>query len=558
MRSRRLLRTLVAFASIALLGGCASIPTSGGVNAGITFESSSGVELDILARGPQEGDSPQQILEGFLAAAASPQLDYRIAREFLTPSFSKIWKPDAGTTVDAPLQRSFDATSDASIALRVRPLATVGADGMYVASPAAAAETRNYTFAQVDGQWRMSRAPQGIVIDQSSFGIVFGAYRLQFFSADGRFFVPDVRWFARRETTQTAIVRALVAGPAPWLAPGVTTAIPAGAQLDSDSVPIVNGSASVNLAIDQVPDAQTLSRISAQIRSSLSGVSAITGLSLSVNGSPENPRLLVPSPQTEALVDARPAVMGDAGFGYLSNVSNQVEVDPTLSGAIAALGPDSIALGIGGAFAAVRSAVGISRVSASGTERIVSGAGWLAPAVDFAGGIWSSQEAGPMVWHGPDGSAVTLPVAWGNVALEAFAVSRDGARLAAVLQDGAVTRIVVAAVNRGAGGAPTSLGSPLPVTEYFGTGDAVGWADSSTIVVLGRSDTAAREVTFAQVGGSSSRAPAPPNALALATGNSSRELRILDAEGQILQSTGASWQVRANGIRVLATQIGLR
>ena len=152
----------------------------------------------------------------------------------------------------------------------------------------------------------ISGAPQGIVIDQTSFGIVFGAYPLQFLSPDGRSFVPDVRWFARRETTQTAIVRALVAGPSDWLAPGVVSAVPTNAKLDADSVPIVNGSASVSLAVDRVPTGSEIARLAAQLRSSLMGVSGINGVTLVVNGSLENPAPILPAPQSESLIDARP------------------------------------------------------------------------------------------------------------------------------------------------------------------------------------------------------------------------------------------------------------
>ncbi|MFM6975182.1 MAG: GerMN domain-containing protein, partial [Agromyces sp.] len=380
-------RTLSVLLVIVTLSGCASIPTSGQVNAGIELGDNNAVELDILARGPQDGDSPEQILQGFLAAAASPQLDYRIAREFLTAEFSKEWKPDSGTTVDRAADRAV-STEGATASLRIRPLASVSDDGVYTAAAAGSAETRNYSLQEVSGQWRISAAPQGIVIDQATFGIVFGTYALQFFSPDARFMVPDVRWFALRETTQTAIVRAVVAGPVSWLQSGVTSAVPSGARLDADSVPISGSTATINLAVDTMPSADMLSRMRAQFLTSLNGVAGISAIELAINGTVENINPLLPAPTLTPRVDARPVVLTADSFGFLSGVSAQVEPISALAGALLRIAPDAIALGPEASFAAARTTNGIWRVTSSGAQPVWTGPGWLPPSVDSAGGIW--------------------------------------------------------------------------------------------------------------------------------------------------------------------------
>ncbi|MFM6973916.1 MAG: LpqB family beta-propeller domain-containing protein [Agromyces sp.] len=552
---RRLRGTLVVLGTL-LLAGCASIPSSGAVQSGIELGDTSTIELDILARGPQAGDTPEQILEGFLAASASPQLDFRIAREFLTPDFSKDWKPDSGTTVDQSGERSTTQLAEGNLSLRIQPVATVGDDGQYSAAPAASAETRNYQLQKISGEWRISAAPQGIIIDQATFGIVFGAYPLQFFSPDGLALVPDVRWFARRETTQTAIVRALLAGPSSWLESGVVSAFPTGTRLDADSVPVSGATATISLAVDAIPTSESLSRMQSQFVSSLSAVSGITSVSIAINGTVENVSPLLPAPSTELRVDARPLVYADGTLGFVSGVSNEVQALPGLSAQLAELSPNAIALGPNGAVAAVRSIGGIYRVATGSSQLVVSGSDWMAPSIDRFDGIWTARNSNRVTWEGTDGGTAEFVTGWGDAALRSVTVSRDGSRIAAVLQTGSVSRLVVSAIARGGDGSPTNLGSPLLVAEFDGNATAMNWADSRTVAVLLAGEGTSSVLT-AVVGGQSSRIDAPIGATYLSVGNGIRELRVLDGDGQVLQSSGSIWQLRKTGVQVLATQLGV-
>lgn len=544
------LRSLSAMLVLAL-AGCASIPTTGAVYAGVALPDTNSIEVDILARGPQDGDSQEQILQGFLAAAASPKLDYAVAREFLTSDFSKTWKPDSSATVDQSADRSTSATSDASIALRIKPMATVSDEGVYTTSQSGSAETRNFSFTQVNGQWRISQAPQGIVIDQPTFGIVFGSYSLQFFSPDWSYFVPDLRWFARRETTQTAIVRALITGPTSWLKPGVISAIPEGASLEADSVPLTGSTATVNLAVQTVPTSEQLSRIQAQIQSSLIGLSGVSTVQLAINGTDENVATLVPMPTTP-IVDSRPAVLTSNAFGYLSTVSAQVQPFSGISDAVVKLAPSAAALGVNASMAAALTSVGIYRVTAQGSAIVWAGSGWLAPTVDPGGGIWTSR-AGKVEWQGSDGGQAEFDPGWNGSTATALAVSRDGTRIAAVVNSGGVERIVVNAIARGGDGSPTGLGSAALVANLDGAAASLSWNSSIGVSAL-TANSDAFEVVSANVGGQSTSLNAPSASTAVSVGNGTREIRVLTGNGTLQQAAGTSWQERATQILVLSQQ----
>jgi len=244
---RRLAAASVALMAL-LLAGCAAIPSSGPVQQGDPVPADSSVDLDIVVEGPTAGATQEQILEGFLNAAQSPRNNYQVAREYLTPTFADEWQADAGATIDVLDDREVEVVDDTAIRVDATPAASLRDNGQYEEPESRTPIPLDYRFEQVDGEWRISLAPTGILIDQVSFAQVFREYTLYFFDPTHRYLVPDVRWYAGRDSAQTSIVQALLAGPAEWLAPGVVSAFPEGVRLDPASVPVAGREASVNLS----------------------------------------------------------------------------------------------------------------------------------------------------------------------------------------------------------------------------------------------------------------------------------------------------------------------
>ena len=73
MRAVRMLRAVVAAVAVALLAGCASIPSRGPVHQGNPVETGEDLGFDFPPPGPEEGDTPSAILSGLPAAGAGPQ-----------------------------------------------------------------------------------------------------------------------------------------------------------------------------------------------------------------------------------------------------------------------------------------------------------------------------------------------------------------------------------------------------------------------------------------------------------------------------------------------------
>jgi hypothetical protein len=235
--ARRHPALIAALAALAItLSGCTGIPGSGRVHEGQAAPQGDGPAAVFLPSRPQK-DAPQEsILRGFIEAASSPENKYAIAREFLTPGFREQWKPDAGVTVDGGgviVPTSIDADT---MQVSVDPVAEVNASGEYRELDSSKPTPLRYSFAKVDGQWRISGAPDGIVIDETTFSYVFSPQALYFFDPSFTYLVPDLRWFPRGATAPTRIVKALLAGPASWLAQAVSTAFPDGTELTADAV----------------------------------------------------------------------------------------------------------------------------------------------------------------------------------------------------------------------------------------------------------------------------------------------------------------------------------
>jgi len=125
--------------------GCGDIPTSGSVQQGTAAQASVGQAQDLpqlIPVPPGAGWSYVQIVDGFLAASASFTSDHAVAREYLTPSEAKNWRPGWAATVvsSAPnvhldTLRNNPLTPDsqaASVSITGQSLATLKSSGQYL------------------------------------------------------------------------------------------------------------------------------------------------------------------------------------------------------------------------------------------------------------------------------------------------------------------------------------------------------------------------------------------------------------------------------------------
>ncbi|MEO7122476.1 MAG: LpqB family beta-propeller domain-containing protein [Lacisediminihabitans sp.] len=560
MLSRAARAALVSCAIVAL-AGCVGIPSAGPVNPGISIRAE-GVEdgAILIPEGPVRGAKPTQILQGFIAAFAGSQNNYGVAREFLGGDFKASWDPRSSVIVRTGGTRTESTASD-QMSYTVNTVADVDSAGSYTRSPEPESQSLTYQFAKENGEWRITEAPQGIVLPESTFGSVFSEQTLYFLDPTGQRLVPDRRWFPTG-AQPVRIVSALLAGPPSSLRGAVYSAFPDGTKLSSPLVPVQDGIAKVDLSPEALSSKATERQLmKLQLLSSLSAVSNITGVAISVGDSP----LSLPSPsgalpQTDPQVDPRPLVFEKEQFGFVDN--GKVASIPSLSSKIVSLVPTAVTLASNGTTAAVRSSGGVSLVTNSGPAVALDKRGGLiAPALDEDGYVWTVPAASPNAIEifSPNGKMSTLaPALPVGSQIISLAVSRDGARVAMYLTTDAGPRLIVSAIVRSSDQAqlPVSLVADpvLDVTADSGTAVGASWADGLSVATLSESN-GQPSVTLYQLGGPRVSLGHPDGARQIVGGNGgSSGLRVLGPEGEIQSLRGSGWIGSGVQVTFIATQ----
>ncbi len=550
----------------ALLGGCVALPSSGPVAVGKP-EPVEVPLLDTFVDGPLKDGTPEQIVQGFIDAAAGPSGNYRVAREFLTEEFKTEWQPGAGATIDVLSDRDLhepevaEDAAETQVAVDATPTASLTSSGQYELGESTAELTLAYRLAKVDGQWRIAEAPQGLLIDEFTFTETFRGYELYFYDPDYRYLVPDLRWFAGLDAVQTSIVRALLAGPAEWLDPGVVSAFPEGVEIEPGSVPIANGVANVELSGATFDDTLTVQRMQEQLEQSLVGaVRNVDQVALAIDGAVQDVGELANPPVRNPSVDPRPVVYDGTSFGYLASSGDEIEPIEGISPQVEGVSPTGAAVGPAAELVAVRSQAGVSVITpGEGPLERDPREDLIVPAVDPHGVVWSVPATAPgeLVAYPPGGGdARPIAVPWSGSTIAALEVSRDGTRMIALLGDGPRTRFVAVSIERDADGLPVELGPVvLRLSALAGTPLDVTWLDANRVASLTAVPGGDTRVIVQELGGIPEGTAGPADAFMLDAGNGEGSLRALTRAGELDVPSGVGWQLRASGIAFVSSQM---
>jgi hypothetical protein len=354
-------------------------------------------------------------------------------------------------------------------------------------------------------------------------------------------------------------VKALLAGPAPWLAEGgaVVTAFPQGTELVADAVPVSNRTASVDLT-SQALDASRagMMHMQTQARESLSSVDSVSEVALLVEGNVQN--TTVPSnasPDLNERLDGRPAVIQGGKLGFVSG-DTLVEISG-LSELIEPLGATAVALSSSLNVAAVLTPAGVSVVRApEGSSVLDTRQNLITPALDSSNYVWSVPQGAPMdiLVYSLDGQVSSLSAPWGSASrIVSLNIARDGTRLIALLEDGGQVRFVAANIQRGERNRPLVIGTPIELAVDPGLPVDATWADAFTAVALVTSPDGASRMTSQIIGGNSESLPASTAIVSLAGANLITQLRIRASDNRLYVLRGSSyWQLLASDVSVLA------
>ena len=535
MTASRVRRGALAALAVAVLAACSAIPTSGPVQESDT-EVTEPADIDVLAEGPQPGDTPTEIVDGFLAAGAAGFSDQFVtAREYLAGEAKATWKPLAGVTVAGPWQ--YEPTSvDTEVTIDVPVKARVDEGGRYAEAAPEGGESVTFEMVQDDkDQWRIALPPDGLILQQEDFARSYRSASLYFLSPDDAFLVPESRWFPWKNLP-TSIMTELLSGPSPWLQDAVDTAVPDGVELNPQSVTIDDdGVAHVSLAPALAVTRADRDLLLAQIDASLLPVKGIGSVQVDAGG-------VLLEPGTKTLQRGNPP-SSNVEFLRDDKIVALVDGDATPV-------PDLASLAGLDARSPARNEDASVRVMLSGptslttvptgtapARELFTGTGLVAPSVDRFGWAWTADSGG-LVAVPTDGDPVHVAADWlDGRTVRAVRVARDGVRIVIVSSGADEVKVDVAAITRDESGSPQQVGIPQRAGASLVDASSVAWADESTLAVIGRS-TGNTAVHLVPVAGPTTTLPDVPKLAALAAGSG---IYVTTTDGELRRFVQPTW-----------------
>ncbi len=582
-RARRAV-SLAAVTALAVLAGCAEIPTQGPVAQGdVVLTENDALFLQVY--GPDANATPEQIVRGFLSAqAAGVNEAFATAREFLTERASQEWDPygqvtvysgDLGLTMSHAPSADGDAEDAARATEQPAPdLATVDqvvmsgpanvagvvdVAGQYVEASNDARQDVSFVLTKdVAGQWRIDEVADGVLVSQPNFASVYRSTPVYFLSQDLTTLVPELRWFPQRNIATNA-VRALLAGPSEWMRDAVVSGAPAGTSLSVEAVAVDSaGTASVDLTGPVLAaDEDQRALLSAQLEATLQRISGVSGVALTVGGAaltvkPHPDLERDPAPEGPALGVREGTVVSLDGrqLSPVVGMPSLVSLDPTAL--------------------AVRDGVVVARLGRDRLARLATGGevtdllaepGVVAPSVDRFGWVWTASErvdGGLIAVRASDGMRMDVVVDWlAGQDVRQVRVSRDGARVAVLSAGPEGTQVEVAGIVRDPDGGPQRVNASVPVGGSLASASDAAWVDEVTVAVLGdpsdgQAPGVATSVALVPVGGQTESLQPVESADGIAAGRGKRAVYVRTDSGDLFtrSTTGTNWSLVTAGVEL--------
>ena len=561
--SRVAARVAAALALVLVLPACSTVPSSS-PTVQITQAPARPVdEIGIEPASPEPGETPEDIVRGFIDAAASTRQGHRVAREHLAPEPAISWSDEAGITIISSDYATV-TTVAGSVAVSAIVIGRVDERGVFVGG---GEETfrREFTLEQIEEEWRITNPLDGLIMAEPDFERLYDERAAYFLDQTGQRVVPDPRHLIRGEAQPTALVQRLLEGPSATLAAGVRNPL-AGLQLRS-SVTVRGQEATVDLRGLPADPAPQLAQICAQLVWTLAQPElSISSVVVQVDGE-EVGLEGVPAAQTVAdWASLDPDAVPVDGVGhYLSGgalrtvTAGEPADGPAGAGAY---GLTSAAVAADARTGALSFLVGVRQVPGAATlvagpyggelAAILDATTFSAPSVAATRKeAWVVRDGTSLVrvLEGAPPQAVNAPTLFGLGRVQALRLSPDGVRAAVVVEGPVGLALYVGTVVRAEDGS-VALRDLRDIAPSLSQVADVAWGDSDTLLVLAgdaRDDRIAPYSVGVDGWGlvqvPTAGLPTSPSSIA---GAPTRQ-PLVDAGGTIWQLAGGNWVTLVRG-----------
>ncbi|MGY1693479.1 LpqB family beta-propeller domain-containing protein [Geodermatophilus sp. SYSU D00814] len=554
---------VVAALVLGLLPACSTVPSSSSPVAITEAPTRPAGEVGIEPIGPAPDAPPEEIVRGFVDAAASTVQRHPVARDHLTPDAAATWSDETGITLVGADYAT--VTTDAgTVAMTGELVGTIDPRGVFTAASGTGVFTHEFALAEVGGQWRIANPPEGLVMLVPDFERLYDDLAAYFVDPTGQRVVPDPRYLLGGEAQPTTLVQRLIDGPSPALAAGVDNAL-AGVTL-TRAVTVSGSTVTVDLAgLGDTPPAQ-LSQLCAQLVWTLDQLDGVSSVEIATNGDPlplEGPPAVQRSDDWAAF--SPESVPADAGGHYLDagrlmTVDAQPAPGPAGTGAYALT---AAAVSADPRTSALTEMVGVS--VSGGTASLLAGRYGqdLAPVMPPAGRLsvptvaatrsefWVVRDETTVVRVPAGGSPqpVNAPTLAERGRATALQLSPDGVRAAVVVRNGDTSDLYVGIVVRSDDGSVV-LRDLREVVPSLGAVSDVAWRTAGRLMVLA-ADGGEEGVRPFLVGVDgwgleevpTAGLPSPPTALAAAPGQDP----LVSAGGSVWELSGGTWVTLIRG-----------
>ncbi len=514
----------------------------------------------MIARGPREGMSTTQVVQGFLAASASFDGDHAVARQFLTPAASATWDTNAGVTVYEGAATLNELGR--SVQLLGAEAGHISTNGRYTVNGPGKELRETFSLEQVSGEWRIANLPEGLLLSQSDVDRAFRSFAVYFFNPAFDTLVPDPRMIpVVGSGLATTLVRRLVAGPSEWLLPAVRTGFPDKVGLNIDAVPIESGVARVDLTANaRQADDRTRQALSQQIVWTLRQLPDVKAVEITAGGQP----LLVPGASSPQPRDAWPAVdpngLPTGSSGYAARPDGVVRLIPSgVRPVPGSAGTGETTLVDIAMSNDSQSIAGIDPQGAVWEGRLVEGAPLIrireggAPtglAFDRSATVWMVDPELGLISVSSDGSyeAITVSGLTRRTTLIAAVPSRDGTRAALIIRRGPRTGVLLARIIRTSGSATNVLiNEPVRIESRLVEVVDAAWSGADTLSVLGSESAGSLQVFDIDIARGSSTPRGTPEAPVSVAAAPGLPTLVGAADGLVYEFATGTWQERLRG-----------
>ncbi|MEO5874235.1 MAG: LpqB family beta-propeller domain-containing protein [Streptosporangiaceae bacterium] len=507
--SRRFSASLLALLAAGALAGCATMPASGRVTVRDDHNQHEPFDdpyLRILPVKPQQGWSPDEVVNGFLTAMASFDDDHSALKDYLATGVR--WNPGLRPKVtvldevQVPVADTKEGDTSTVVQISGKKLGMILESGQYSAEDEKTF-SESFTLKLVSpGRWRIAEAPESLLLKQSDVERAFRTINLYFFAPDERVLVPDSVFLplVNKSDLPSQLVKSLLEGATPWLNPAVKTFFPRGTRLKGDRVRVENETATVDLTREAATG--PIKQMSAQLMWTLKQLTDIKQLRLEIDGRLQRPNdkdaqepgdWQAFDPDMSTSGTATRAYMIDGGRlasynGIDSQRVTSFESTPLLTPAVsltaeqaAGVSPDGRQLIVGR----------LDSARPRPALTVPKGSRLLRPSWDRAGNLWivENKPTGSALWLLRPGQVQAVQQEWTGLSgyrLQAIRVARDGVRVAVLVTADNKNEIRIGRID------PTSAVEPLsgfrPINASLASLTDLAWLNADTLAVLGSAD----------------------------------------------------------------------